>query len=111
MNRFFAAAALGAGLFILPSAAHAGFISCSLYENRDFKTPGFVLSYYGKNWVHSFDKKYNDKISAVKCRDGCKVTLYHGVNFTGNKYTYWGTKPYVFDHMNNKASSLRIDCF
>merc|ERR1711968_267617 len=50
----------------------------------------------------------NDQLSSIEVKNGCMADLFQDSHFTGRKWTFAHTTPYVGDGANDETSSMRI---
>ena len=106
-----AGSAASLGVPAVPARAFfqsGGGTACTYYEHANFEgASGIARNGQDSPFVGQF---WNDKISAISCRQGCAVLAFEHANFQGARRLYYGSTSFVGAAWNDRISSFVATC-
>jgi hypothetical protein len=81
---------------------------CLAYLHRDFAGPAITQN-AGRGWSY-VGGSWNDKISSLRMRSGCRVVAYQHRDYQGDSTVFRGDHRYVGDLWNDQISSWKCSC-
>src|SRR5262245_7022642 len=81
---------------------------CQVYIHRDFQ--GNMMGYNRRSNVSYVGDTFQDAISSLAVRRGCRIILYHHRNFGGDRKIFRRSYSYVGDVWSDIASSFKCRC-
>lgn len=84
------------------------FEGCVYFEDAGFA--GRRVDVRGNSAVEWIGAAWNDRISSVACRAGCRLIGYEHINFGGARRSFTGAVADAGPDWNDRISALRVVC-
>ena len=98
---------IGITLAAMLVAANA-MAGCTVYRHKNYV--GAPKAIAAGQEISSLERKWDNKISAVKVSSGCQLTLWKKADFQGDKREFTSNAKFVGNRWNEVVSSATCSC-
>ncbi len=93
---------------LTPDAPKAAFRGCTMFEHVNFG--GRKASIARGKGARNLGPKWNDVVSSIRCTEGCMMTYYADVNYSGDQFFVEGGVSNLGRIWNDRISSAEVQC-